>query len=163
MADNTLKGKYLLKNTPNGTFTDVTTLFNGVRILSVQGMGQLGKAKNVFREDWVYEDAETFDIVMQDSTDTKRIIRENVDVKVTFAVRQKYASSSINVQTVHDNFVSYMTSTDVWIKSLYTGKTVHCVCEDGYEPTMLKLQRGNNSFAMGTITLHCLDKPQANT
>jgi hypothetical protein len=31
------------------------------------------------------------------------------------------------------------------------------VCLDNYEPTLLKLQRGEESFAMGTITLHCIE------
>lgn len=165
MADNTLKGKYLLKNTASGTYADVTTLFNGVRILSVTGMNALGKAINVYTEQWEYTRAEDFDIVMQDSEDALEIVRENVDIQVTFAVRRKYATSgtTIDVRTVHDAFRDYMTKTDVWIKSMYTNKWVHCVCLDGYEPTMMKLQRGTNSFALGTIKLHCLDNPQVNT
>lgn len=164
MADNTLRNKYLLKNTANGTFQDVTTLFNGVRILTVDGMNQKGKTKNVYTEDWEYEQEEDFDIVMQDSSDTKQIIRENVDINVTFAVRQKYVrgNTTIDVRNLHDIFVDYMTNTDIWIKSLYTNKNVHCVCLNDYKPTMMKLHRGNSSFALGTITLHCLDKPSVN-
>lgn len=164
MADNALRNKYLLKNTSDGTFQDVTTLFNGVRILSIDGMNQKGKTKNVYTEDWEYNQAEDFDIVMQDSSDTKVIIRENTDITITFAVRQKYVrgNTTIDVRNVHDNFVNYMTNTDVWVKSLYTNKNVHCVCLSEYKPTMMKLHRGNNSFALGTLTMHCLDKPSVN-
>lgn len=160
MSNDMLKGKYLIKNKANGTMTDVTTLFNGVRILMVSGLSALGETKNVYTSDWEYETAEDMAIVMQDSTDTVGIVRENVDIQVTFCVRQKYADRQIDVGIVHDNFVKYMTDTDVWVKSMYDGgKTVHCICLKGYEPTAKKLNRGESSYAMGTITLHCLDKP----
>ncbi len=153
-----LKQAYFLKNTENGTFADVTTMFQGVRILKVDGMGAKGKAKNVFTQDWMYDETEDMEIVMENDTDTIQILRENVDIEVTFLVKQKYASTTINVQTQHDLFVNYMTKTDVWIKSNYMGdKSVHCVCLNEYKPTIMKLKRGNDSFAMGTITLHCLE------
>lgn len=157
-----LVGKYYVKKALSGSWEDVATKFQGVRILSVDGMNSIGKAKNVYTESWEYNQDEDFDIVMQDSSDTKNIIRENVDVKVTFAVRQKYVtnSSTINVRNVHDAFVAYMTGSDVYIRSKYEDNMyVHCVCTGDYSPTMMKLQRGNNSFALGTITMHCLDKP----
>ncbi len=153
-----LKQAYFLKNTENGTFADVTTMFQGVRILKVDGMGAKGKAKNVFTQDWMYDETEDMEIVMENDTDPIQILRENVDIEVTFLVKQKYASTTINVQTQHDLFVNYMTKTDVWIKSNYMGdKSVHCVCLNEYKPTIMKLKRGNDSFAMGTITLHCLE------
>ena len=37
-----LKNKYFVKNTANGTFTDVTTLVDGVRILQIEGMAAKG-------------------------------------------------------------------------------------------------------------------------
>lgn len=153
-----LKQAYFLKNTANGTFTDVTTLFQGVRILKVDGMGGRGKPKNVYTQDWMYDDAEDMEIVMNNDTDAIQILRENVDIEVTFIVKQKYASQTIDVLTQHDLFVGYMTNTDVWIKSNYMGdKSVHCVCLSEYKPTIMKLKRGSGSFAMGTITLHCLE------
>ena len=167
MADNRLKNKYLLKNTANGTFQDVSAVqsnaFKGVKILSVTGMLEKGKTKNVYTASWEYEDAEDFEIVMEDSNDAKRIIRENVDITVTFAVRRKYGDfaqgDAFDARAVHDAFIAYMTNSDIWIKSLYTGLQVHCVALDKYEPTMVKLQRGGESCVLGSITMHCLDKP----
>jgi hypothetical protein len=52
MSNYMLKGKYLIRNSANGTMTDVTTLFNGVRILSVSGLSALGEPKNVYTADW---------------------------------------------------------------------------------------------------------------
>lgn len=157
-----LVGKYYVKNTSSGSWEDVATKFQGVRILSIEGMNAKGSPKNVYTEDWMYNDEEDFEIVMQDSSDTKRIIRDNVDLKITFAVKQKYVTNgtTINVRNVHDTFVAYMTNTDVYVKSVYEdGMHVHCVCMKDYSPTMMKIQRGQNSFALGTLTLHCIDKP----
>ena len=167
MADNRLYNKYLLKNTQNGTFQDVSVVnsnaFKGVKILSVTGLQEKGKAKNVYTASWEYEDTEDFEIVMEDSTDEKRIIRENVDITVTFAVRRKYADIAVDAafdaRAVHDAFVNYMTDTDVWIRSVYAGLQVHCVCIDKYEPTMVKLKRGAESCILGSLTMHCIEKP----
>lgn len=156
-----LTGKYFVKNTSGDSWQDITTKFQGVRILSITGMNAKGEPKNVYTEDWMYNDAEDFEIVMPDSSDAKQIIRKNVDINVTFAVRQKYVTngSTIDVRNVHDTFTAYMTDTDVYLKSGYEdGMYAHCVCLKGYEPTLIKLQRGSNSFALGTITLHCLNK-----
>ena len=161
MANKELKGKYLLKNTAAGTFTDVTTLFDGVRILKVDGIGALGDAKNIYLGDWVYTQTEDMMIVMADPNDTVKIIRENTDIDVTFIVHRRYASSSIDVLTQHDAFISYMTDTDVWVKSAYVGnKYVHCIATKDYKPTVMKLHRGADSYIIGTVTLHTLDAPQ---
>jgi hypothetical protein len=53
-----------------------------------------------------------------------------------------------------------MTNSDIWIKSKYCGgKQVHCICLKEYKPSAQKLFRGDNSYMMGTITLHSLDSP----
>lgn len=158
-----LKNKYFVKNTANGTFTDVTTLVDGVRILQIEGMAAKGKAINVYNQQWM-DGSEDFLITMMDDSETPVIIRENMDIKVTFLVKQKYATNTIDVLTQHNTFVNYMTNTDVWLKSAYMNNMVtHCVCLDNYEPTLLKLNRGDESFAMGTITFHCLDTPKSTT
>ena len=45
--NNDLRGVYYIKNTENGTFQDITTLFDGVRVLQVSGVAAKGKAVNV--------------------------------------------------------------------------------------------------------------------
>lgn len=159
MAANDLKGIYYIKNTEEGDFSDITTLVNGVRVLKIDGFMAKGAPKNVYTASWEYEDDEDFAIVMQDSEDEKRIIRECVDIELTFIVRQKYANGTIDVRTQHKTFVDYLTNTDVWIKSGYHNDAVaHCVCLQEYKPTTEKYKRGTNSYVMGTITLHCIEK-----
>lgn len=161
---NNSSGRYYVKNTENGNFQDITALFNGVAVLSVDNMLSKGKPVNIYTAQWVNSQEEDFLITTLDEHDLPVVIRENTDIDVTFIVRQKYAngSSSIDVMGVHDSFVSYMTDSDIWIRSSYMGnKFVHCVCLKEYKPTTIKLQRGTDSYVMGTITLHTLDAPSA--
>ena len=155
------KNRFFVKNTQSGTFQDITTMFDGVAVLKLDGMLAKGEPVNVYTAQWIDSQQEDFMITTLDDNDNPVVIRKNVDLELTFIVRQKYATGTIDVQTVHDNFVDYITGSDVWLKSSYVGnKYVHCVCLKEYKPTTVKLGRGNNSYIMGTITLHCLDAPQ---
>ena len=151
-----ITNKYFVKNTANGSFADVTTLFDGVNILSVEGFDSRGKALNVYVEQWI--DGGTDFMITSNSG---QIVRENVTLKVVFVVGKRYASTTINTQTVYDNFVNYMTNTDVWIKSMYVGKHVHCVAIDKVEPKTVKLKRGANEYILGEIPLQTLGAPTA--
>lgn len=156
---NDSSNRYYVKNTENGSYQDITTLFNGVAILKAEGFLSKGEPVNVFTQQWVNSQTEDFLITTVDGNNNPVVIRKNVDLQLTFIVRQKYVTGStvIDVQTVHDTFVAYMTGKDIWLKSDYMGgKAVHCVCLSEYKPTTLKLGRGNDSYAIGTITLHCL-------
>lgn len=156
-----LTGKYFVKNTENGTWNDVTGLFNGLRVLKVDGFLAKGKPVNIYTAQWVDSQEEDFMIATEEN-ETQIVVRENTDITVTFIVKQKYASTSIDVMSVHDAFINYMTGSDVWIKSAYVSNNyVHCVCLQEYKPTIYKLQRGGNSWIMGTLTLHTLDAPSA--
>ena len=157
---NKSSGRYYAKNTESGTFADITTLYDGVAVLKVDGFNAKGKPVNIYSEQWINNQTEDFMITTLDGSNNPVVIRENTDIEITFIVMQKYASSAINVLTQHDAFVNYMTNSDVWIKSAYMGnKYVHCVCLKEYKPTVQKLDRGSNSYMMGTITLHCLSAP----
>lgn len=153
--NNDLRGAYYIKNTENGTFQDITTMFDGVRVLEVKGVAEKGKAVNVYHEQWIDSDKEDFLITSNNGI----IVRENVDIEVTFLVHQRYASDNIDVKTQHDLFVKYLTDKDVWIRTGYQNNVVaHCVCLDAYEPTTMKLQRNESAnYALGTIKLHCLE------
>ena len=152
--------RFFAKNTESGTFQDITTMFDGVAVLKLDGMLAKGEPVNVYTAQWIDSQQEDFMITTLDDNDNPVVIRKNVDLELTFIVRQKYATGTIDVQTVHDNFVDYITGSDVWLKSSYVGnKYVHCVCLKDYKPTTVKLGRGDNSYIMGTITLHCLDAP----
>ena len=153
--------RFFAKNTESGTFQDITTMFDGVAVLKLDGMLAKGEPVNVYTAQWIDSQQEDFMITTLDGNDNPVVVRKNVDLELTFIVRQKYATGTIDVQTVHDNFVDYITGSDVWLKSSYVGnKYVHCVCLKEYKPTTVKLGRGDSSYIMGTITLHCLDAPQ---
>lgn len=163
---NDSRNKYFVKNTANGSFSDITTLFDGVAVLKVTGMLGKGKPVNIYTAKWINDQAEDFLITKLDANNNPVVVRENVDIDITFIVRKKYAAnqSNFSAQTVHDNFVAYMTNSDVWVKSAYLGnKCVHCVCMKEYKPTTVNLMRGDDSYMMGTITLHTLDAPATAT
>lgn len=151
-----ITNKYFVKNTTNGSFTDVTTLFDGVNVLAVEGLDAKGKALNVYVEQWI--DGGTDFMI---TSNNGQIVRENVDIKVVFIVGQRYANATIDTQSVYDSFVDYMTNTDVWIKSMYFGKQVHCVAIDKVEPKTVKLKRGANEYILGEIPLQTLGAPTA--
>ena len=155
MPTTDLKQAYYVKNSARGNFVDVASAFDGVRILSVTGVAAKGKAVNVYNAQWMDSQNEDFMITTNNGT----IVRENVDVQVTFIVHNRYATNDIDVKTKHDQFVNFMTNTDVWIKTSYQNNVIaHCVALDNYEPTTMKLQRDNNAnYALGTIKLHCLE------
>lgn len=168
---------YFVKKTAGGTFQDITSLYSGVRILKMDGFLAKGKPVNIYTAQWVNEQEEDYLITKTatvNNVEVPVVIRENVDIEMTFIVKRKYAASDIDVQTVHDNFVDYMTSSDIYLKSAYFGnKYVHCVCLESYQPTDVKLNRKNynansqvtvdNSYIIGTLKFHCLDTPKSAT
>lgn len=157
---NNSANRYFVKDTSNGTFADITTLFDGVAVLKLDGMLAKGKPVNIYTAQWIDSQQEDFMITTLNGSGNPVVIRENVDLELTFIVRRKYATRTINVQSVHDSFLNYMTRSDVWLRSAYLGnKYVHCVCLKGYKPTTVKLDRGNDSYIIGTITFHTLDAP----
>ncbi len=158
---NDSRNRYYVKKESGEQFTDITELFDGVAVLKMNGLLAKGKPVNIYTAQWIDEQEEDFLITTIDEHNTPVVIRENVDIELTFIIREKYAVGNIDVQTVHDNFVSYMTDSDVWLKTSYLGnKYAHCVCLKEYQPTTIKLDRGEKSYIMGTITLHCLDTPK---
>lgn len=156
---------YKIKNTESGTFVDIETMFNGLRILKMDGFLAKGKPVNIYTAQWIDSQEEDFLITtISETTNNPVVIRENTDIEITFIIRKKYATNpsvSFDVQSVHDNFISYMTDSDVWIQSSFVNnKYVHCVCLKEYKPTTQKMKRGDKSWIMGTITMHCLNAPQ---
>lgn len=159
MAKN-LSNKYFVKRQESDSWQDIATLFSGVVVLKVDGLNAKGEPINIYNAQWQNSQREDFMITNFDKSGNPVVIRKNTDIDITFIVRQKYANSQIDVLTQHDAFVNYMTNSDVWIKSKYCGgKQVHCICLKEYKPSAQKLFRGDNSYMMGTITLHTLDKP----
>ena len=158
MSMTELTDKYYVHKA-GGEFTDVTTLFDGLRILKADGLLSQGKPVNIYNAQWINSQRE--DIYIPDSNGgARRVYRENTDIDITFIVSQRYASAAIDVMEVHDDFIEYMTGEEIWFSSTYAGnKAAHCICQSEYKPTTTKLQRGGDSYVMGTLTLHTLDKP----
>lgn len=163
MAYTSLNGKYFIKKNAEDSWTDVTTMFDGVKILSISGMNAIGDAVNVFTQQWITSQTEDFMVTLQDENQNDVIIRANVDIEMTFIVGARYSSSpppigSDNTQAVYDTFVEYITKHgDFYVKSEYTGKEAHVVCLKGFSPTTEKLQRQGGSYILATATLHVLD------
>ena len=159
MADNTLRNKYFIKTSVDGQYADIASLVNGARILEIKGILDQGKAVNIYTAQWIDSQTEDFLITTVDENEHPVVIRENADISITFIVGERYkvGSSTIDVAEQHDLLISKLTSSDVWIKTLYANKVAHCVALDSYSPTTIKLQRGRNSYIMGTVKLHILE------
>lgn len=150
--------KYFIKIAGENSYSDITALVDGAQILKVTGMLDMGEAVNVYNEQWVDGQSEDFMITSNNGT----IVRKNVDIEITFIVGQKYTQSpntTIDVGTQHKLLMDKLTNKDLWIKSAYTNMAVHCVCTGNYKPSTIKLQRGDKSYIIGSVTLHALDAP----
>ena len=159
---NELRDKYFVRKSANDAWEDITTKFDGVKILSITDFNTRGKSVNIYNAQWITEltQNEDYAVGTEDGQGNPIVLRENIDISITFIVGNKYATTAIDVVQVHDAFVDYLTDGALYIKSKYTNKEVKCVCLEEYKPTTEKLQRGNVSWMMGTIKLHTLAKPQ---
>lgn len=136
--------------------TDVSATFQGVHILKIDGIDVRGEAVNVYLEQWM--DGSTDFIIAGESGN---IVRKNPDIKVTFIVGERYATTpNFNLQRAYDTFIDFMTSKDVYLKTEYVDKIVHAVCTEATEITTNKMKRkGDNSYKLGSITLAQIDAP----
>ena len=155
---NTSSGKYYIKRTDNETYADITSVFDGISVLSLSGFGSRGDSINVFTQQWIDSQSEDF-MVTKKEQGSDVIIRQNVDISLTFIIGRRYTNKLINESLVYDAFVDYVTSGDFYIKSTYANKEAHVVCLKGFKPTSVKLNRGWSSYIMATIELHTLDNP----
>ena len=156
---NDLSNKYFVKRQESDSWQDVTTLFDGIKILSIKGFNEEGESVNVYSEQWVNSQTEDFLVTTKDENDNDVVIRKNVDLEMTFIAGSRYsANGNVDTQTVYDLFKDYICKHgDFYIKSSYSGKFAHVVCLKGLKPTTEKLHRGNNSYIIATTTLHTID------
>lgn len=151
-----LGNRYFIKRRFSDTWVDITTLFDGIKVLSITGMNEIGEAQNVFTQQWI--DSQEEDYLLAGET----VVRANVDLTMTFIAGTRYSSNgSVDTQTVYNSFVSYICDDgDFYIKSTYTGKSAHVVCLKGIKPTTERLHRGSSSYIIATATLHCINQPE---
>lgn len=150
-----IEDSYLVKR-GSANYATVASMFNGLKVLSVTGFFEKGEPVNIYTAQW--NDSQQEDcMVTTEVSGTPTVIYKNVDVEITFIVSDKYAT--INVASVHDSFISYVTNGAFWLKSLYAGRQVECVCQTSYKPTQVRLGRKSGNYILGTIKLHTLNAP----
>lgn len=158
-----LRNKYFVRKDTSEAWKDVSTEWSGCHILKIDGFDGRGKPLNIYTEQWINsqeEDCVVTHQVTEGGVTRDVVVRANVDLQITFIVSKKYTNALIDVRQQHDAFVDYMTSGVLYIKSAYTEKEARAVCLSEYKPTLEKLKRGlNNSYIIGTLTLHTLDMP----
>ena len=128
-------------------YQDFTTKWVGLTILKLDGFNKKGKSKNIYTRSWI--NSSTDDVYIPDV-----VCFENPDVAISFRV-DDFESHSVNVQSVHDNFIDYMTTHTVTIKTLFLDKEATFVCKAEYEPTTIALKRSDGgNYILGTLTMH---------
>lgn len=132
-------------------YTDFTVKWKGLRILKMDGFLAQGEPKNIYTASWINSNKE--DVFVPD-----KVCYENPDVEISFIIDDSH-DSTVDVRAVHKNFISYMTSHQVTIKSEYAGAESKFVCLDSYEPTTIIVNRptGRN-YIMGTLKMHRVDE-----
>lgn len=163
MAYTTLNNKYFVRKDQNAEWEDIAVKFDGVKVLSISGFNEQGKSTSIYAEQWIDEQAEDVMVVTQDDNGEDVVVRENVDLSLTFIVGEKYATKAgFDTQTAHDAFINYMCNKGaLYVRSAYTNKVANVICLKAYKPTTERLHRHGNSYIMGTITLHTIDAPWA--
>ncbi len=159
MEDRTLKNKYFIRKSTSDNWTDITEAFYGVRILKLDGFNEVGDAVNVYTEQWVNSQEEDFYVGNKDRRGKDLVIRKNVDLQMTIIISRRYVDGGIDEQTTFNELKTYLLNRgDFYIKSAYTGLQAHVICIKGFKPTAQNLNRGNASYILATIPLHCLDE-----
>lgn len=157
---NQSKGKYFVKRNESDTFEDITDMFDGVAVLSLDGFNERGDAVNVYHAQWIDSQTEDFLVTTRDAYNHDIIIRNNVDLSLTVAISERYRTTNdaFDEQTTYDNLLDYICNRGAfYIKSTYMNKIAKVVCLNGFKPTTQKLNRGAKGYILVTITLHTLD------
>ena len=142
----TIANKYYIKKGTD-SYADFTTKWVGLTLLTIDDFNTKGAAKNIYTADWINSNTE--DVYIPDIVCFKQ-----PDINFTFIVKD-FDSHSVNVQSVHDSFIDYMTTNKVTIKSLYSMKEASFVCLTEYKPTTVHVKRvAGQNYIIGTITMH---------
>lgn len=169
-AYDSLNGKYFFSSTGDlGSWNDFADYFTGLKILKISGFNDIGDAVNIFTQQWT--DSQTEDVMV---TTKKRVqqqrfvdwvIRENVDLTVSFIVSERYnpfydpVDPTTHTQHLYTNF-AYLFSHRMgvfYIYSAYAKAYAKVALLKGIKITTEKLNRGKNSYILGTMTLHIVD------
>lgn len=153
MANTNLDNKYFFKLEETDEWQDISFVFQGLKVLKIDGFGERGDAINVYNEQWIGSQDEDFLI----TGSSGEIIRKNVDLNMTIIISRRYTEPfTFDEQMMYDNFVDTLLSKDFYLYSDYFGLQAHVVCNKSFKPTTTDLNRGNKSYILATIPLHCL-------
>jgi hypothetical protein len=70
-------------------------------------------------------------------------------------------TTDFDESSTYDAFLSYVTDAAVWLKSAYYKKEVHCIAAESFEPSTIRLQRGELSYIIGSVTFSAIDEPKS--
>lgn len=157
---NQSKDIYFIKRNASDEFVDITTMFDGVAVLSLDGFNERGDAVNVYHAQWIDSQVEDFMVTTRDQNDNDIIIRNNVDLNLTIAISERYKSTNnaFSEIAVYDAFIDYVCNHgSFYIKSTYANKIAKVVCLNSVKPTTQKLNRGVKGYILVTLVLHTLD------
>lgn len=131
---NELSNKFFVST--NGIqYEDVTTIFDGIKILSIEGINDIGEATNIYHEQWIDSDKEDVCITTYDEEKHGYVVvRKNTDINITFIVSPKYETETPNFDTrqQHDSFIDYMCN---------TGESIHKNRIRGQRSTLHRIRR----------------------
>lgn len=150
------KGKYYIKRNASDTFVDITEMFDGVAVLSLDGFNERGEALNVYHAQWIDSQEEDFLVANENNI----VIRSNVDLNLTIVVSERYKSTTNRFfeDVVYDDIIDYLCNHGAfYIKSTIANRVAKVVCLNSVKPTSQRLNRGVNGYILVTITLHALD------
>lgn len=150
-----IQDRYFIKIGERDEWNDITTLFDGIVVLSISGFNERGESKNVYTAEWVNSSEEDYYLA------GSKVLRNNIDLSMTFIAGARYsANPNKDAQIIYDTFVNYITENGAfYIRSVYANKEANVVCLKGVKPTVVKLHRGINSYILATATLHTLRPP----
>lgn len=129
-----LKDKFKIKH-KNEVYMDVVNKFDGIKILSIEGINDIGEATNIYHEQWIDSDKEDVCITTYDEEKHGYVVvRKNTDINITFIVSPKYETETPNFDTrqQHDSFIDYMCN---------TGESIHKNRIRGQRSTLHRIRR----------------------
>lgn len=109
-----------MKKESSKDIKDLEYDFEGVRILKVSGISNLGKPKNIYTNS--YAESESENVLMPDV-----ICREPTDIEVEFFV------TGDNYMAIHDAFIDYCSSGVIHYWDTYRRRKVRLINLESYE------------------------------
>lgn len=169
-AYDSLNGKYFFSSTgDSGSWNDFADYFTGLKILKISGFNDIGDAVNIFTQQWTDTQKEDVMVTTKKRAQQQRlidwVIRENVDLTVSFIVSERYnpyydpVDPTTHTQHLYSVFADTFNHVGIfYIYSAYARAYAKVALLKGIKITTEKLNRGKDSYILGTMTLHIVDR-----